>query len=133
MFHVTRNYPCGFSLCRKTKDKVISVTGATAVLLVSPFRKTPVPGAALLPRVPKAHTDDTPPATGFSFWSNVTTTSKKEQLREVEDQNQRRRLLGLPDDDVPHLDSLTPMHLKSPPPDPWSVAVKSSGKVSHIQ
>lgn len=91
-------------------------------------------GATSLPRGRKSQSDDTPPATGFSFWSNVTTASKKElQLQEVEDQNQRRRLLGLPDDDVPNLDSLTPMHLKSPPPDPWSIAVKSSGKVSQIQ
>ena len=88
-------------------------------------------GAAFPARDPKARVADTPPTTGFSFWSSVTSTSQTNRLREAEDEERRRRLLGLPTDDLPDVETLTPMHLKSPPPDPWSISVgkKSSVKV----
>ena len=67
-----------------------------------------------------------PPKTaGFSFWGSSSASRTKVQ-REVEEERRRRALLGLPVDDEPEISSLTPLHLKSPPPDPWSI------KLSHL-
>ncbi|GAX82984.1 hypothetical protein CEUSTIGMA_g10411.t1 [Chlamydomonas eustigma] len=72
-------------------------------------------------------------AAGFAFWtgsgSRGTTSQQQKkhlQLQEHEELLRRRALLGLPVDDEDDVKMLTPVHLKSPPPDPWSLE-----KVTH--
>ena len=112
---------CQYRNLQQTKAQVRRVTSATATLLASPFRKTPLRDDAAPPK-PRAARPDTspPPAAGFSFWG-ASASSRRKRLQELEEEKKRRALLGLPVEREPELESLTPLHLRTPPPDPWTL------------
>jgi hypothetical protein len=137
---------------QRTGQQVRRVADAATTLLRSPFKvtptSTPIPllasrslalsgdkitsGGCVGNKVLRAAVVPTAApsaAAGFSFWTSsgsraTTSQQQKQLLLEHEELRRRRALLGLPVGDEDDVSMLTPVHLKSPPPDPWSLEKK---------
>mmetsp|Transcript_13996 Transcript_13996/g.30267 ORF Transcript_13996/g.30267 Transcript_13996/m.30267 type:complete len:501 (-) Transcript_13996:156-1658(-) len=113
---ITTMSPTVAKKVQKTTETVQRYTEHAATILVSPLRRTPAP-------VTKFREEPSP---SFSFWGTASASARKK----VEEEDKlRRELLGL----SPAISDLTPLHLRTPPPDPWSITPSEKPKVKTFE